>query len=108
MLDHIGSPIATLGNKAAGASAYDGKETEIVASWKRAMLRIATDCPNVAVKVGGSGMPLLGHGFDKRERPPSSQEVAEMLQVQRLQLPPLCCHCCYNRQHLYQRRCCFC
>ena len=41
------------------------------------MSKIAEDCPNVYVKIGGL-IPQLGHGFEKRDRPPSSEEVAEV------------------------------
>ena len=46
--------------------------------WKSEMKKIAEECPNVVVKVGGF-MPQLGHGFSAREAPPSSKEVAEVV-----------------------------
>ena len=48
----------------------------IVAEWKAQMGRIATDCPNVVVKVGAAGFPVMGIGYDSRDKPPTSQEVA--------------------------------
>jgi predicted TIM-barrel fold metal-dependent hydrolase len=75
VLNHAGSPVAGLGNVAA-APAYDGKQQEIMDRWKVDMARIATECPNVYVKVGGAGLPQLGAGFEAREKPPTSEEVA--------------------------------
>ncbi len=34
-------------------------------------------CPNVYVKLGGLGMPYLGFGLDKLEKPASSERLAE-------------------------------
>lgn len=74
VMDHQGAPIAALGDYEP-APAYNGKQSEIVAKWKEEMDRIAKDCPNVYVKVGGF-MPQLGHGFDKREKPITSEELS--------------------------------
>ena len=49
-----------------------------MAKWKEEMSRIAKDCPNVYVKVGGF-VPQLGHGFDKREKPITSEELASVV-----------------------------
>ena len=43
------------------------------------MARIAAECPNVYVKVGAGAFPHTGLGFDKRDKPPTSVEVAEAL-----------------------------
>jgi len=75
VLNHIGTPLASLGNLA-GAPEYDGKQAEILTRWKEGMTKIAKECPNVVVKVGGCALPQLGHGFDTREKPPTSEEVA--------------------------------
>ena len=76
VLNHNGSPVAGLGDDA-GPEAYKGKQEDLLAKWKADMSRIAEECPNVYVKVGGNGLPQLGHGFDKRAKPPTSEEVAE-------------------------------
>src|SRR5262249_15719433 len=34
-------------------------------------------CENVYVKLGGMGMTLFGFGFEKRELPPTSAELAD-------------------------------
>ncbi|CAK0796460.1 unnamed protein product [Prorocentrum cordatum] len=77
VMDHMGAPPAALGNyeKATG---YNDKQEDILAQWKRDMTRIAKECPNVNVKVGGF-IPQLGHGFDGRAKPPSSEEVAAVI-----------------------------
>ena len=77
MLNHIGTPVAALGNVTI-APGYDGKQAEVLAAWKESMALIANECPNVYVKVGGSGIPPLGHGFESRDKPPSSAEVAAL------------------------------
>jgi predicted TIM-barrel fold metal-dependent hydrolase len=41
-------------------------------------MKIASDCPNVFIKVGGWGMPHLGHGLQARERPITSEEAANL------------------------------
>ena len=65
VLDHCGGPI--------GLGGY--RRDEIFAGWKQSIQDIAT-CRNVAVKLGGLGMRLLGHDFHARATPPSSQELA--------------------------------
>ena len=77
ILNHMGTPLAALGN-VANAPALDGKQDEIIASWKAELTKIATECPNVFVKVGGLGIPQLGHGLEARGTPPTSQEVAAL------------------------------
>lgn len=79
VLDHIGTPLAALGNLPEGeAPEYDGQQAAILADWKEHMSAIATECPNVAVKIGGLGLPHMGHGLDQRETPASSEELAEL------------------------------
>jgi hypothetical protein len=39
------------------------------------MAGVAT-CPNVALKLGGIGMPIFGLGWHHRPEPPSSEELA--------------------------------
>eukprot|EP00854_Cymbomonas_tetramitiformis_P028631 gene28631-35514_t len=77
VIDHIATPVAILGNTVR-APGYTGKQGEISAKWQADMARIALECSNVNVKVGGSAIPLLGHGFDLRDKPPTSEEVARV------------------------------
>lgn len=78
VLNHVGTPVAALGNVAA-APAYDDQQAQVLASWQEAMARIAGDCPNVVVKVGACVIPQLGSGLDGRATPASSVEVASLL-----------------------------
>ena len=68
VLDHVGGPI--------GLGWYADKRAEILKSWTADIQELAR-CPNVVVKVGGMGMRINGFQFHKRERPPSSQELAD-------------------------------
>jgi L-fuconolactonase len=67
VLDHVGGPL--------GLGWYADKRPEIFAEWREHMRELAA-APNVAVKVGGLGMRINGFAFHKRERPPSSEELA--------------------------------
>jgi len=67
VLDHVGGPL--------GAGPCRGMRDEIFPWWRQAMAALAA-CPNVAVKLGGLGMSIGGFDFHKRERPPSSGEIA--------------------------------
>ena len=67
VLDHCGGPI--------GVGGYANRREEIFKDWKASIQDIAK-CPNVAVKLGGLAMCLLGYDFHKRPRPPSSEQAA--------------------------------
>jgi predicted TIM-barrel fold metal-dependent hydrolase len=67
VLDHCGGP--------AGTGQYAGRREEIFATWKASIGEIAR-CPNVAVKLGGLAMCLLGYDFHERPMPPSSEQLA--------------------------------
>jgi predicted TIM-barrel fold metal-dependent hydrolase len=67
VLDHCGGPI--------GIGSYADRRDEIFAVWKASIHEIAK-CPNVAVKLGGLAMRLLGYDFHERPKPPSSEEAA--------------------------------
>ena len=68
VMDHCGGPL--------GVGWYAGKRDEIFAQWKKDILELA-DCPNVLMKLGGIGMRVNGFEFHKREKPPTSQELAD-------------------------------
>lgn len=78
VLNHVGGPLAGLGNYP-GATALDGKQEQILTKWKEDMTTLAKDCPNVNVKLGGLGMPHFGGGFDQQDKPPTSEEVAKVI-----------------------------
>ena len=67
VLDHCGGPI--------GVGSYANRREEIFANWKASIQDIAK-CPNVVVKLGGLAMRLLGYDFDRRPKPPSSEDAA--------------------------------
>jgi predicted TIM-barrel fold metal-dependent hydrolase len=67
VLDHCGGPV--------GIGSYANRREEIFAGWKTSIREIAK-CPNVAVKLGGLAMRLLGYDFHERPMPPSSEDAA--------------------------------
>jgi L-fuconolactonase len=67
VLNHLGGPL--------GAGPYAGRRDEVFQYWKGG-LRDLSDLPNVAVKLGGLGMPSVGFSFRDRDVPPSSEELA--------------------------------
>ena len=67
ILDHFGTPL--------GVGAYAGKREEIFERWRDDFSELAK-CPNVVAKLGGLAMPDNGFGWDKDERPPTSDEFA--------------------------------
>jgi predicted TIM-barrel fold metal-dependent hydrolase len=54
VLDHLGGPL--------GIGPYAGRRDEVLAEWRVSMAEVAT-CPNVALKLGGIGMPIFGMGW---------------------------------------------
>jgi predicted TIM-barrel fold metal-dependent hydrolase len=68
VLDHIGGPL--------GVGRYAGRRDEILATCRAELSELAK-LPNVRVKVGGIGMASMGGGWHERDRPPTSEELAE-------------------------------
>jgi predicted TIM-barrel fold metal-dependent hydrolase len=67
ILNHLGGPL--------GVGHWEGKLDEVFQAWKLAIAEVAT-CPNVYAKVGGLGMGYLnGFGWEKRPKPPTSNEL---------------------------------
>jgi L-fuconolactonase len=66
VLNHCGGVV--------GINAY--KKDEVFPVWKKSIEALAKR-PNVYVKLGGLGMRLCGHEFDKLADPPSSQMLAD-------------------------------
>lgn len=64
--NHCGGPL--------GLGPYAGKRDEVMAEWRKSMAELAK-CENVIVKLGGVNMPISGHGWESRDRPPSSDEL---------------------------------
>ena len=55
---------------------YEGKDDETIPVWKEGIAAVA-EAPNVVVKLGGLGMPIMGFGWHLREVPIGSEELAE-------------------------------
>jgi predicted TIM-barrel fold metal-dependent hydrolase len=68
IVNHIGGPM--------GTGPYAGRRDDVRAVWRPAMARLA-QLPNTSLKVGGIGMARYGAGFERRERPPGSDELLE-------------------------------
>ena len=68
VLDHVGGPI--------GIGSYAGKREEVLVEWSAAIRELAR-CDNVTVKLGGLGMHLIGFDFHMRDKPPSSEDLAQ-------------------------------
>jgi L-fuconolactonase len=57
-------------------ASYASQRAEVFDTWSRSMRELAR-LPNIYVKLGGLGMRINGFDFDKGERPPSSDELAQ-------------------------------
>lgn len=68
ILDHFGTPL--------GVGKYASQREAIFTQWRKDIAEIAR-CPNVYAKLGGLAMPDNGFGWDKRERPATSDELLE-------------------------------
>jgi predicted TIM-barrel fold metal-dependent hydrolase len=67
ILNHLGGPL--------GVGHWQGKLDDVFEVWKPAIAEVAT-CHNVYAKVGGIGMGYLnGFGWEKRPKPPTSDEL---------------------------------
>jgi len=66
IVDHFAGPL--------GIGPYEGKRAEVFAQWKKSFSELAK-CPNVVAKIGGIAMPINGFGFQKRDRPATSDEL---------------------------------
>ncbi len=72
VLDHVGGVI--------GLRGYSGRRVDILPEWRKSMLALGRH-PNVHVKVGGLGMPIFGFGFQDKDMPPTSEELAAQWQA---------------------------
>jgi L-fuconolactonase len=68
IIDHTGGP--------AGVGPYTGRRDEVFPFWK-AQIRELAQCPNVFMKLGGLGLPVMGFGFHGRMPQASSLELAD-------------------------------
>lgn len=68
ILDHFGTPL--------GVGIYRGSADAIFTQWKQDIRRLSR-YPNVYAKLGGLAMPDNGFGWDKKDRPPTSDEFVQ-------------------------------
>ena len=68
VLDHLGGPICV--------GPYEGKRAEVMGRWRK-LLREVAACPNVALKLGGIGSPMLGYDWQRLARKPDAQTLAD-------------------------------
>jgi predicted TIM-barrel fold metal-dependent hydrolase len=68
VVNHIGLPL--------GIGAYAGERSVVFAEWRSAIKAVAA-CPNVAIKLGGMGMPMLGLGLNERPEAVTSLQMAK-------------------------------
>jgi L-fuconolactonase len=66
VLDHFSTPL--------GVGRFAGRRDEIFERWRVDVADLAT-CPNVVAKLGGLAMPDNGFGWDRAERPATSDEL---------------------------------
>ena len=66
ILNHFGGPL--------GIGSYANKKAETMEYWRGEIAKLA-ECPNVVAKLGGLAMPDNGFGWDRRDRPASSDEL---------------------------------
>jgi predicted TIM-barrel fold metal-dependent hydrolase len=66
IFDHFGGPL--------GIGPYKGRRDEYFEEWKLHVAELA-ECPNVFAKIGGMAMTINGFGWDKRNRPATSDEL---------------------------------
>lgn len=71
ILDHVGGVL--------GIGPYAGRRDAVYEEWRRGIDQVAA-CGNVVVKLGGLGMKLCGFGWHNKEKPPSSEALAEAIQ----------------------------
>ena len=70
VLNHIGGLLRV--------GPYANRDDEVLATWRRGITAVAA-CPNVHVKLGGIGMPRTGFDWHLRDKPASSEELAESM-----------------------------
>ena len=70
ILNHIGGVLRI--------GPYANRDKDVVPSWRRGIEAVA-QCPNVVVKVGGTGQPRTGYDWYARDKPVGSEEIAETM-----------------------------
>ena len=68
VVNHVGGPL--------GVAEFRSTRADVLKQWRRSISLLAS-MPNVFVKLGGLGMPILGHGFERFATPPTADELAQ-------------------------------
>ncbi len=68
ILDHFGGPL--------GIGPYAGRQDAVFDAWREGITELA-DCTNVHFKLGGINMKINGFGWHQRDKPPTSDELAD-------------------------------
>ena len=71
VFDHFGGPL--------GIGPYAGNSDEVFNTWCKSVDELAR-CRNVVAKLGGINMTLNGFAWNKRDKPPTSQQLADATQ----------------------------
>ena len=69
ILNHVGGPL--------GVGGYANDRATTLSTWYDS-IKALSKYPNVAVKLGGLGMPICGFGWESRAKPPSSELFASL------------------------------
>ena len=77
VLNHIGGLVRV--------GPYANRDDEVMPAWRNGIKEMAK-CPNIVLKLGGVGQTRFAYGWDQREKPIGSEELAG-------QLGPLMDHC---------------
>jgi L-fuconolactonase len=54
------------------------KKEEAITEWRR-RIKMVTPVDNIYIKLGGTGIPQRGFGFDKKSMPPNSEEIVKVV-----------------------------
>ena len=57
---------------------YANRDDEVLATWRSGIAAVAS-CPNINMKLGGIGMPIMGFDWHTRNKPIGSEELAESM-----------------------------
>jgi L-fuconolactonase len=68
IVNHLAGPL--------GAGRYTSQRKEVFAEWRNSITELARS-PNVTMKLGGAAMHMFGLGWDKQERPPTSDQMVK-------------------------------
>ena len=71
VVNHAGGPL--------GIGTYQEHPERHFADWRRALSQLAA-CPNIFIKIGGFGMPIMGFDWTSASTPPTSLALASRIE----------------------------